>query len=70
LAGICANSSQAKGRVKRANLTLQERLVKEMCLENITCIDAANAWIETFISDFNHRFARLAKYPKNLHRTV
>ena len=33
----------AKGRVKRANLTLQERLVKEMLPENITCIDAANA---------------------------
>lgn len=67
---ICANSSQAKGRVERANLTLQDRLVKEMRLENITGIEAANAWIETFISDFNRRFARPAKYPKNLHRTV
>ncbi len=67
---ICANSSQAKGRVERANLTLQDRLVKEMRLENITGIDNANAWIETFISDFNRRFARPAKYPKNLHRTV
>lgn len=61
---ICANSSQAKGRVERANLTLQD------WLENITGIDNANAWIETFISDFNRRFARPAKYPKNLHRTV
>lgn len=67
---ICANSSQAKGRVERANLTLQDRLVKEMRLENITEIDNANAWLETFISDFNRRFARPAKYPKNLHRTV
>ncbi len=25
---ICANSSQAKGRVERANRTLQDRLVK------------------------------------------
>jgi hypothetical protein len=41
-----------------------------MRLENITGIDNANAWIETFISDFNRRFARPAKYPKNLHRTV
>lgn len=63
---ICANSSQAKGRVERANLTLQDRLVKEMRLENITGIDNANAWLETFISDFNCRFARPAKYPKNL----
>lgn len=67
---ICANSSQAKGRVERANLTLQDRLVKEMRLENITGIDNDNAWLETFISDFNCRFARPAKYPKNLHRTV
>jgi hypothetical protein len=27
---ICANSSQAKGRVERANRTLQDRLVKEL----------------------------------------
>jgi transposase len=29
---LCANSSQAKGRVERANRTLQDRLVKEMRL--------------------------------------
>jgi transposase len=33
--GICANSSQAKGRVERANLTLQDRLVKELRLQDI-----------------------------------
>ena len=32
---ICANSSQAKGRVERANGTLQDRLVKEMRLSGI-----------------------------------
>ena len=32
---ICANSSQAKGRVERANGTLQDRLVKEMRLAGI-----------------------------------
>ena len=31
----CANSSQAKGRVERANLTLQDRLVKELRLRGI-----------------------------------
>ncbi|WP_083482061.1 ISNCY family transposase [Pantoea sp. A4] len=67
---ICANSSQAKGRVERANLTLQDRLVKEMRLENISSIQAANAWLEAFIRAFNQRFARPAKYPKNLHRAV
>ena len=32
---ICANSSQAKGRVERANKTLQDRLVKELRLGRI-----------------------------------
>ena len=32
---ICANSSQAKGRVEGANKTLQDRLVKEMRLQHI-----------------------------------
>src|ERR1700712_4872410 len=32
---FCANSSQAKGRVERANLTLQDRLVKELRLRAI-----------------------------------
>lgn len=40
---ICANSSEAKGRVERANQTLQDRLIKEMRLEGITGIEAANA---------------------------
>lgn len=40
---ICASSSQAEGRVERANLTLQDRLVKEMRLENTSGNDNANA---------------------------
>lgn len=67
---ICANSPQAKGRVERANQTLQDRLIKEMRLEGISSIEAANAWLDTFITDFNRRFARPAKYPKDLHRPV
>lgn len=67
---ICANSSQAKGRVERANLTLQDRLVKEMRLQKIDTIEEANAWLPYFIDDFNHRFAKVANYPKNMHRKV
>lgn len=33
---FCANTSQAKGRVERANLTLQDRLVKELRLRGIS----------------------------------
>ncbi len=67
---ICANSPQAKGRVERANKTLQDRLIKEMRLEGISSIEEANAWLETFVNDFNQRFARAPRYPKNLHRPV
>lgn len=35
---IFANSPQAKGRVERANRTLQDRLIKEMRLEGIDTI--------------------------------
>lgn len=67
---ICANNPQAKGRVERANKTLQDRLIKEMRLNKISSIEEANAWLETFIVNFNQRFAKTPKYPKNLHRPV
>ncbi len=54
---ICANSPQAKGRVERANLTLQDRLVKEMRLLGITSYEAANHYLPEFIADYNRRFA-------------
>lgn len=65
---ICASSSQAKGRVKRANLTLQDRLLKEMRLHNISSISQANRWVAGFTDDFNRGFSRPPKYPKHLHR--
>ncbi len=67
---LCAETSQAKGRVERVNKTLQDRLIKEMRLQNICSIAQANQWIENFMSDFNRRFSRPAKYPKDLHRPV
>lgn len=41
-----------------------------MRLEGISSIEDANAWLDSFIIDFNRRFARPAKYPKDLHRPV
>ena len=55
---ICANSPQAKGRVERANRTLQDRLVKALRLDGISTIEAANAWADGFIKSHNERFAR------------
>lgn len=54
---ICANSPQAKGRVEKANRTLQDRLVKELRLMKINDIETANAFLPEFIIDFNKRFA-------------
>lgn len=67
---ICANSSQAKGRVERANKTLQDRLIKEMRLAGINSMEQANAWMPTFIEDFNHRFARAPHSLKDAHRPL
>ena len=39
---LCANTPQAKGRVERANKTLQDRLVKELRLQGIGTIAAGN----------------------------
>lgn len=41
-----------------------------MLLEGISSIEAANAWMDTFIADLNRRFSRPAKYPKDLHLPV
>lgn len=43
---ICANTPQAKGRVERANQTLQGRLVKAMRLACISSIEEANQFAE------------------------
>jgi transposase len=64
---ICANSSQAKGRVERANRTLQDRLVKELRLENVCDMDTANMFLSGFVERFNERFALRAAKPENLH---
>jgi transposase len=65
--GIQANSPQAKGRVERANQTLQDRLVKEMRLQGISGQEAANAWLPQFIRAFNRRFAVKPAAPDDAH---
>jgi hypothetical protein len=42
---LCANSSQAKGRVERANRTLQDRLVKELRLAGVSDMAAGNMFL-------------------------
>ncbi len=64
---IPANTPQAKGRVERANQTLQDRLIKEMRLAGINDMDSANAWLPGYIADYNRRFAVMPKDPSDAH---
>ena len=67
---ICANTPQAKGRVERANQTLQDRLVKELRLRGIDTIEAANHYVPEFIADFNARFGKPPRNQKDMHRPL
>jgi hypothetical protein len=64
---IHAHSPQAKGRVERANQTLQDRLVKEMRLAGINDMEAANVWLPGYIEKHNRRFAVKPKAPEDAH---
>ncbi|ASY56697.1 ISNCY family transposase [Sinorhizobium sp. CCBAU 05631] len=67
---LCANSSQAKGRVERMNRTLQDRLVKELRLAGISGMDAGNDFLPGFIARHNARFARTPARSEDLHRPL
>lgn len=67
---ICANSPQAKGRVERANGTLQDRLVKAMRLEGISTIAEANAFLPGYMARHNQRFAKAPFDPRDIHRPL
>ena len=67
---ICANTPQAKGRVERANQTMQDRLVKEMRLLGISSMEAGNAYLPAFMQDFNQRFAEEPRSSVDAHRAL
>ncbi|MEO3480846.1 ISNCY family transposase [Phaeobacter sp. CAU 1743] len=67
---LCANSPQAKGRIERANRTLQDRLIKELRLAGVSDMKARNAFLEGFKSRFNAKFAKAPAKPDNLHRAL
>lgn len=54
---IHAHTAQAKGRVERVFKTLQDRLVKELRLENISDIDSANKFLEKYLPIHNDKFS-------------
>lgn len=67
---LCANTPQAKGRVERANQTLQDRLVKEMRLRGISNMVQGNAYLPEFIEDFNQRFCVPPRSTHDAHRPL
>ncbi len=67
---ICANTPQAKGRVERANQTLQDRLPKEMRLLGIRSREDGNAYLPEFMLDFNQRFADDPRSDVDAHRPL
>lgn len=68
--GICANTPAAKGRVERAHLTMQDRLVKELRLEGISTIEAANAFMPNYVAQYNALFGKAARETHDAHRPV
>jgi transposase len=65
---IQAATPQAKGRVERANQTLQDRLIKEMRLAGVCDIQAAQSFAQGFIETWNAKFARPPFEAADAHR--
>jgi hypothetical protein len=67
---IHADSPQAKGRVERLFKTLQDRLVKEMRLEDIKTKQEANQFLERYLPLYSRRFGVAARENGDLHRSI
>ena len=65
---IHATTPQAKGRVERANQTLQDRLIKEMRLAGVSSIDEAQAFADGFLERWNEKFAVAPRQAEDAHR--
>lgn len=68
---IHAHSPEAKGRVEKLFQTLQDRLIKEMRLNNISNAKTANKFLaEKYLPWFNARFMVEPRAKANLHRPL
>lgn len=68
---IFARSPQAKGRVERLFHTLQDRLVKELRLKNISSLEQGNQFLKgEFLRTFNEKFSVVPRSKTNLHRPL
>ncbi|MEW6296097.1 MAG: ISNCY family transposase [Candidatus Diapherotrites archaeon] len=68
---IYAHSPQAKGRIERSFKTHQDRLVKELRLNNISSIKEANKFLERkYIKEHNEKFMVKPKNDYDMHRKL
>jgi transposase len=67
---IHANTPQAKGRVERANQTLQNRLIKDMRLAGISGMEEGNAFLKAWMEKHNRKFAVPPASHDDAHRPV
>lgn len=68
---INANTPQAKGRVERLFGTLQDRLVKELRLNNINTVEEANIFLtDVFVPKFNKKFSVVPRKFGDVHRKL
>jgi hypothetical protein len=65
---IPAHSPQAKGRVERRFQTVQDRVIKEMRLADVSTLEAANRFLEDYLPIYNQRFSVQPAQPADLHR--
>lgn len=65
---IYAKSPQAKGRVERIFETLQDRLVKELRLDEAKTCQEANQALRRYLDGFNKKFEVAAKRKGDFHR--
>jgi len=68
--GIQARTPQAKGRVERANKTLQDRLIKEMRLAGVSSMEKGNAFLAAYMEKHNHKFAVPPASETDAHRPM
>lgn len=67
---ILARSPQAKGRVERANRTLQDRFVKMLRIRGVNTIDQANEVLEEYRQEHNRYFSKKPDEHQNAHRPL
>jgi len=67
---ICAHSPQAKGRVERANGTLQDRLIKELRERGMSSIEEGNNFLDEYTEIHNRKFSVEPASAENAHRDL